>query len=178
MHRFTWDLRYVGPWVSEARPEGPNGPMAVPGKYAARLTVGSLISTQPFNVIEDPRVTKDGVTTADFREQFEHNVRVRDLVSDVNKAVARIRAAQTDLRAKSGNASETLTKLDELASHMITPAIRYSKPELQTHITYLYSVTNSTDQRIGRDTIERYAVLRKELDERVAQLNAILGPGK
>jgi photosystem II stability/assembly factor-like uncharacterized protein len=178
MHRFTWDLRYVGPWASEARPEGPNGPMAVPGKYAARLTVGALISTQPFNVIEDLRVTKDGVTTADLREQFEHNVRVRELVSDVNKAVARIRAAQTDQRAKSGNASETPTKLDELASHMITPAIRYGKPELQTHITYLYSVTNSTDQRIGRDTIERYAELRKELDGRIAQLNAILGPAK
>jgi photosystem II stability/assembly factor-like uncharacterized protein len=178
MHRFTWDLRYVGPWASEAQPEGPNGPMAVPGKYAARLTVGALISTQPFNVIEDLRVTKDGVTTADLREQFEHNVRVRELVSDVNKAVARIRAAQTDQRAKSGNASETPTKLDELASHMITPAIRYSKPELQTHITYLYSVTNSTDQRIGRDTIERYAELRKELDGRIAQLNAILGPAK
>jgi photosystem II stability/assembly factor-like uncharacterized protein len=178
MHRFTWDLRYVGPWVSAARPEGPNGPMAVPGKYVVRLSVGALISTQPLNVIEDPRVTKDGVTTADLREQFEHNVRVRELVSDVNKAVARIRAAQADLRAKSGNASETLTKLDELASHMITPAIRYSKPELQTHITYLYSVTNSTDQKIGRDTIERYTVLRKELDGRIAELNAILGPGK
>jgi hypothetical protein len=168
----------VGPWVSAARPEGPNGPMAVPGKYVVRLSVGALISTQPLNVIEDPRVTKDGVTTADLREQFEHNVRVRELVSDVNKAVARIRAAQADLRAKSGNASETLTKLDELASHMITPAIRYSKPELQTHITYLYSVTNSTDQKIGRDTIERYTVLRKELDGRIAELNAILGPGK
>jgi hypothetical protein len=178
MHRFTWDLRYVGPWVSAARPEGPNGPMAVPGKYAVRLTVGALISTQPLNVIEDPRVTKDGVTTADLREQFEHNMRVRELVSDVNKAVARIRTAQTDLRAKGGNASETLTKLDELASRMITPAIRYSKPELQTHITYLYSVTNSTDQKIGRDTIERYTVLRKELDGRIAELNAILGPGK
>ena len=33
MHRFTWDLRYPGPWQSAARPEGPNGPAAVPGKY-------------------------------------------------------------------------------------------------------------------------------------------------
>ena len=146
---------------------------------AVRVTLGP----KGRNVVLDksygaPRVTKDGVTTADLREQFEHNVRVRELVSDVNKAVARIRAAQTDQRAKSGNASETPTKLDELASHMITPAIRYGKPELQTHITYLYSVTNSTDQRIGRDTIERYAELRKELDGRIAQLNAILGPAK
>ena len=32
MHRFTWDLRYPGAWVSATRPEGPNGPAAVPGK--------------------------------------------------------------------------------------------------------------------------------------------------
>ena len=67
--------------------------------------------------------------------------------------------------------------LNELASHLITPSIRYSKPELQTHITYLYSLTNMTDQKIGRDAIERYGVLRKELDEKLAGLNAILGPG-
>ncbi|MGH3183718.1 MAG: hypothetical protein ACRDOE_17715, partial [Streptosporangiaceae bacterium] len=31
MHRFTWDLRYPGPWESAAQPQGPNGPIAVPG---------------------------------------------------------------------------------------------------------------------------------------------------
>jgi hypothetical protein len=154
MHRFTWDLRYPGPWISNARPEGPNGPAAVPGKYAVRLTVGSWTSTQPLTIIEDPRVTKDGVTTADLREQFEHNMRVRDLVSDANKTVARVRAA----------------KRTDVAAHLITPSIRYSKPELQTHITYLYSLTTATDQKIGRDAIERYAVLRKELDDVIKAL--------
>jgi hypothetical protein len=128
-----------------------------------RLTVGSWTSTQPLTVIEDPRITQAGVTTSDLRQQFEHNMRMRDLVSDMNKTVARVRAAQHN------------PKLDELASHLITPSIRYSKPELQTHITYLYNMTNATDQKIGRDAIERYGVLRKELDQRIAELNKILG---
>jgi hypothetical protein len=162
MHRFTWDLRYPGPWMSATRPEGPGGPSAVPGKYSVRLTVGSWTSTQPLTVIEDPRVTKDGVTNADLREQFEHNMRVRDLVSEVNKLVARVRAA----------------KVPDLGAHLITPSIRYSKPELQTHITYLYSLTNATDQKIGRDAIDRYNVLRKELDERTAEVNRVLGSTK
>ncbi len=97
MHRFTWDLRYPGPFASNTRPEGPNGPTAVPGKYMARLTVGSWTSTQPFTVIEDPRVTKDGVTSADLREQFEHNMRVRR---------ARQRCEQ-NRRACSGSPSES-----------------------------------------------------------------------
>ena len=171
IHRFLWDLRYPGPWMSASRPEGPNGPMAVPGQFSVRLTVGSFTATQTLRIVEDPRITADGVTTADLREQFEHNMKVRDLVSEVNKTVSRLRAAQN--RYKSDDS--ILPRLNELASHLITPAIRYSKPELQTHITYLYSLTTATDQKIGLDAVERLAQLRKELDQRVAELSKILG---
>jgi photosystem II stability/assembly factor-like uncharacterized protein len=175
MHRFTWDLRYPGPWMNDTHPEGPNGPMAVPGRYIAKLTVGSFTATQSFTVLEDPRITKDGVTTQDLAGQFEHNMRVRDLVSDVNKAVARLRASKAQLHGSTD--AEKLAKLDKLSAELITPSIRYSKPELQTHITYLYRMTNSTDQKVGRDAIDRYALLRKELDEHIAELQAVLGPG-
>lgn len=95
-----------------------------------------------------------------MQEQFDLNIKVRDLVSDVNKMAAKLR----------GN-----PKLAELASHVITPAIRYSKPELQTHIAYLYTLTNGADQRPGRDAMERYEILRKELDVRIAELNKLVG---
>ncbi|HTS76179.1 MAG TPA: hypothetical protein VMG40_08250 [Bryobacteraceae bacterium] len=169
MHRFTWDLRYPGPWMSASRPQGPNGPAAVPGNYSAKLTVGSWTSMQPFTLIEDPRISKSGVTEADLREQFDHNLRVRELVSDVNKTVARLRTAERNATG------EKKAQLAELAAHLITPSIRYSQPELQTHITYLYSLTTATDQKIGRDAVERYEVLRKELDQRMAELDKILG---
>jgi photosystem II stability/assembly factor-like uncharacterized protein len=174
LHRFTWDLRYPGPWQSATRPEGPGGPAAVPGKYSARLTVGSWTATQPFVVTEDPRVSKDGVTNVDLQEQFDHNLRVRELVSDANKLVARVRAAQTKMRGAADSAA-TLTKVNDLASKLLTPPIRYSQPGLQTHITYLYSVTTATDQKIGRDVIDRYKVLRAELDKRIAEADQILG---
>ena len=51
-------------------------------------------------------MTEAGVTTADLREQFDHNMRVRDLVSEVNQMVARIRAAQQSLRGKPADADE------------------------------------------------------------------------
>ena len=168
MHRFTWDLRYPGPWMNAARPEGPNGPVAVPGKFSVRLTVGTWTATKPFTLIEDPRITKSGVTNRELTEQFEHNIRVRDLVSDLNHLLARIRSLRTDPPSPAA-----LVKVNDLASHVITPSIRYSKPELATHITYLYTVTNSTDQKIGDDVVERYQALRKELDQRIAELNAI-----
>jgi len=171
MHRFDWDLRYPGPWASVSAPESGNGPAAVPGKYTAKLTVGSFTSSQTFTVIEDPRITADGLTTADLQGQFDHNMKVRDLVSEVNKTVSRVREARTKLTGD----PDKLAKLNEVASHLLTPPIRYSKPELQTHITYLFSMTNSTDQKVGHDAVERYDTLKKELAERNAELQTILG---
>jgi photosystem II stability/assembly factor-like uncharacterized protein len=177
MHRVTWDLRYPGPWQSASRPEGPNGPVAVPGKYSVRLINGAWVGTQQLTLIEDPRTTAAGVTTADLRDQFEHNMRVRDLVSEINQLVTRVRAAQQSLKGKA-DAGAQLDRIDSVAAHLITPSIRYSKPELQTHITYLYQMTNSADQKPGRDAAERYQELRKELDQRIAEVDKLLGPPK
>jgi hypothetical protein len=177
-HRVTWDLRYPGPWQSATRPEGPNGPEAVPGKYSVRLTVGTWTATQPLTMIEDPRIAASGIATADLRLQFEHNMKVRDLVSEVNQLVARVRAAEQSLKGKGGDAAAQLDRVDSLASHLITPGIRYSKPELQTHITYLYQMTNGSDEKIGNDAVERYQELRKELEQRKAELEKLIGPPK
>ncbi len=173
MHRFTWDLKYPGPWMSEQRPAGPNGPAAVPGVYSVRFTAGAYTATLPVTVIEDPRVTKDGVTTAQLKEQFEHNMRARDLVSQVNQAVARLREAQ---RTKKD--PDTLAKLGKLSAKMVTPPVRYSKPEIQTHIQYLYGMTTGADQKIGRDAVERYEYLKKDLEKDLAELVELIGPVK
>jgi hypothetical protein len=187
LNRFTWDLAYPGPRDANGRVTG-NGPTAVPGRYQVRLTVSGLPQrqagvtvsnlglTQPLVVREDPRVARDGVTLADLRDQFDHNVRVRDLASDANRAVARVRDARTRLRDASGAAADTLTKLRAVEARLVTPAVRYSTPGLQAHITYLYGMTNQADQRVGRDAKERYATLRRELDGVIAQLNQLLGP--
>ena len=175
MHRFTWDLRYPGPWQSASRPEGPNGPVAVPGKYTVKLTVGSRTLTQQLIVVEDPRITQAGVTEADLQEQFDHNMRVRELVSEVNKTVARVRAAEAKAKSETGHTDAAqLANLNDIAARLITPPIRYSQPELQTHITYLYGMTNSADQKIGRDATERYDVLRKQLSEIESELDKVL----
>jgi photosystem II stability/assembly factor-like uncharacterized protein len=175
MHRMTWDLRYPGP-MNGAGVEGSNGPAAVPGLYAVRLTAGSITTTQPLTVVEDPRILRDGITLADLKAQFDHNMAVRELVSDANKTVARLRAAQQKLRGATGAQADQLAKLNALADKMITSPIRYSEPKLLTHITYLYSMTNGADQRPGKDAIDRLKVLRKDLDERKKELDKLVGP--
>jgi hypothetical protein len=69
--------------------------------------------------------------------------------------------------AKAAKAREIYEKL------VNTPEeVRYNKPGLQAHIQYLGQMTAGVDQKIGRDAIERYQILRKELDGLVAQANA------
>ena len=100
---------------------------------------------------------------------------MRALVSDVNRLVARVEAAQRRLRGATGADADTLARLNDLAGELITSSIRYSEPKLQTHITYLYGMTNDADQKISTDAVSRYETLRKELDARLKEADALLG---
>jgi hypothetical protein len=55
--------------------------------------------------------------------------------------------------------------------------VRYGKPGLATHVRYLAGMTTSADQKIGRDAIDRYGVLRKELDALEAEADRAIGKG-
>ncbi|HEX3086168.1 MAG TPA: hypothetical protein VHP99_16660 [Pyrinomonadaceae bacterium] len=147
-----------------------------PGKYQARLKIGDKTFTQGFNLLIDPRVAEDGVTVADLQEQFEHNMRMREMVTQVNQLVAKVREAQTKLRNASTTDNDLSAKVNAIAARLLTEPIRYSKPGLQAHITYLASMTANVDQKIGRDAIERYAVLKKELDALRTEAERVLGP--
>ena len=178
INRFTWDLRHPGPWNASARGPAGNGPMTPPGTYSVRLTSGDQSATQRFEVRLDPRNVADGLTVAEAREQFAVAMRVRELVSDANRLVARVRAAKSRLQNATGAAADTLRRVSAIESRLVTPPIRYSKPELQTQISYLYSLASRSEQEIGRDVIERLAVLRRELDALVREADAVLGPAR
>jgi photosystem II stability/assembly factor-like uncharacterized protein len=172
LNRVVWDLR------------NKDGVTLPPGQYQARLKIGSTTMTESFNVLIDPRVAEDGVTVADLQEQFEHNLRMRELVNGVNQLAARVRDAQTKLRATSGTFAEIdlatgkLNRINTVAATLFTEPVRYSKPGLQAHITYLAGMTANVDQKIGRDAIERYAVLKKELDAIRSEVDRVLGPAQ
>ena len=164
LNRFAWDVRHQA------------GVTLPPGQYQVRLKTGIVKLTQTFNVLIDPRVAADGVTVADLQEQFEHNLRMRELVSNVNQLTTRVREAQNKLRTTSGADANTLTRVIALASKLLTEPVRYGRPGLQAHITYLAGMTTNVDQKIGRDAIERYEVLKKELDALRLEADQILGP--
>jgi photosystem II stability/assembly factor-like uncharacterized protein len=163
LNRVVWDVRHQ------------SGLPATPGSYQARLTVGDEALTQPFKVLIDPLLAEEGLTVADLQEQFDHNTRMRALVASVNQVVMRLREAQARLRGATGTDAEMAKRVDALAARLLTEPVRYGKPGLQAHISYLAGMTAGVDQKIGRDAIERYGVLRKELEAISAEVERALG---
>jgi len=163
MNRLTWDFNNGA------------GLMVPPGNYKVKMTAGGWSDTQPLVLKMDPRLAADNITAADLREQYEHNVRARDMVAEVGKVATRVRQARTRLR--SGGNADSLAKVDALAATLFGPdeGVRYGRPGLQTQITYLAGMTTRVDQRVGHDAIERYQTLRKDLDALEARVTQVLG---
>jgi hypothetical protein len=96
MNRFAWDLRYEDPIQIPGAfysGVGPRGPLAAPGDYQVKLTVGGKSQTAPLHLAIDPR-TKGA--EAAVQKQFTLASQVNDSVSRLHQAVNEIR----DLRSQ------------------------------------------------------------------------------
>lgn len=99
LNRFAWDLRYEPP----ARVPGavswggrPVGPVAVPGNYQVKLTLGGASSTAKLEIKADPRVA---ATQADLEKQLDLGLKIRELLSRAHGAVNQIRGLRAQLDA-------------------------------------------------------------------------------
>jgi hypothetical protein len=161
-NRFVWDVRHQ------------NGLTMAPAPYTARVKVGDATLTEVFTVLIDPRVAEDGVTAADLQEQFDHGVKMSALVQSVTQTVQRVRAAQTQFANGATADPVKLKQVTAMADKLNTQPIRYGRPGLQAHIQYASRLGLSVDQKVGRDAIERYGVLKAELDKIIEELNGIV----
>jgi hypothetical protein len=166
MNRLTWDFNST------------DGFMVPPGSYTVKVSASGWTDTEPLKLTMDPRLAADGITAADLKEQYDQNVRMRGMVAEVGRVATRVRQARTRLR--SANSPDSLAKVEALATTLFGPdeGVRYGRPGLQTQITYLAGMTTRVDQRIGRDAVDRFQVLRKDLDGLEVRVNQVLGPDR
>jgi photosystem II stability/assembly factor-like uncharacterized protein len=90
-NRFVWDMRYPDPHrVSGyvASEDALSGPLASPGAYQVRLTVGEQSVTVPCAIQKDPRVS---ATQEDLDAQLALLLQIRDKVSATHDAINTIR---------------------------------------------------------------------------------------
>src|SRR5579864_80018 len=99
LNRFVWDLRYeeahrVPGYYLWEYGAGARGPVAVPGHYQVRLTVGGQSQTADLDLRLDPRVK---VSQTDLEAQFNLLMETRDELSRVYDAVNQIQDVRGQL---------------------------------------------------------------------------------
>jgi len=99
LNRFVWDLRHeevrrVPGYYLYEYGGGARGPVAVPGHYQVRLTVGGQSQTAAFDLKLDPRVK---VSQEDLEAQFKLLIETRDELSRVYDAVNQIQDVRSQL---------------------------------------------------------------------------------
>ena len=172
LNRYRWDMTHLGPWNSNTGRRFGDGPIAVPGMYHARVTIGDMAATsEAFNLIVDPRVTEQGVNVIDIIEQTELQGHIADLLTKSRlleeEAKAEHGALHRQYRGQSNeergaDANADFDRVHKTVRTLGTPNIIYPKAGLVGMISYLYNINSDADQKPGKDSIDRFAELTAE----------------
>ncbi|MEK6767662.1 MAG: ATP cone domain-containing protein, partial [Gemmatimonadota bacterium] len=165
-NRFVWNMRYPDASTFPGLimwGDSVHGPMAPPGSYQVRLTVGRWSRTYPFNLLKDPRVP---ATQADLAQQFALLIRIRDRVGAANDAVTRIR----DLKTQLDGASQRAGALSDSAA---IRAIRSSADSLRRRLSSIEEAIYQVRNRSSQDPLN-YPI---RLNNKLAALGSVVAGG-
>jgi hypothetical protein len=106
MHRLVWDLHYSAPLtttrgypisaVPHATPQRPEGPLALPGTYIVRLTIGARSLEAPLTLKSDPRVQVPPVA---LENQLRSAMQLGDLLGAASRALLAANSEHEQLKA-------------------------------------------------------------------------------
>ncbi|KPM33432.1 Glycosyl hydrolase, BNR repeat-containing protein [Croceitalea dokdonensis DOKDO 023] len=160
-HRFAWDLRTRGAWHKEPKRRYQGGPMALPGTYTARLTVGDTILQQEFDILMDPKVKAQGLSLEDLKVQQQMQRQVHELLSEARKLEAALEGEIKTLK-RSGD-TISLAKKEVILERLQNADGAYPQQMLLSQIAYLQYAVGSKDQLPGKDAQLRLRELQEQL---------------
>ena len=99
MNRFAWNLRYDDPVQIPGAfyaGEPPRGPIAMPGRYTVKLTVGGKTETVPLDLLLDPR---DHGNAPGLAQKFALSMEIYHDQDALHRAVNDIRTAKAQIAA-------------------------------------------------------------------------------
>lgn len=170
-HRINWSLSHKGSAASPGSRRPSSGPKVVPGKYLVNLIIDGVLFEKEIEVLPDPRVVADGMTQADFQEQYELCVLVQELRKEARTFQREIDSIWIPLDEKKTKDLRLKTKdrkkyeeLSLIREQLVTDSGIYPQGMLVSQIGYLYSMISRADQKPGKDAYIRYAELKAKLD--------------
>jgi hypothetical protein len=190
-NHFTWDLRYAGPTPvkgQELSPwEKPAGPLAVPGKYEARLTVGGKALTQSFEILPDTRIS---ATKKDLQAQFDLYSNVSAKLSEVNAAIGKTRDIREQVEAweKRAKGQEGMGAALSAAKELKDAVTAVEEQLIDTHpksplmfparlnekLSALLGFVESADYAPPKQAQDVFKELAASADEQLKQLQAVV----
>ena len=169
MNRFRWNMKHFGAWHEENDDRFKDGPLAKPGTYRVRLTVGEDVAEQSFDLMVDPRVLQQGTSLADISAQVDLSLQLVELLSEARKLEKRLTNEQENLEGKGDERSDAgqqrLDQIESVLEDLKTADIIYPQPMLTGQISYLYNMINKADQAPGKEAEDRFEVLALQLLE-------------
>ena len=177
INRFRWNMKYLGSWDEDEEKRFMDGPLAAPGRYTARLTVGDSVSEQEIELLVDPRVADTSTTIDDIKEQIAFELKIVALLTEARKLEHRLIKEQEHLEEKnesdflSEHESRRLAEIEVVLDTLKTADIIYPQPMLVDQISYLYNMISNADQAPGKEAEDRYQELNKRFNSILASLN-------
>lgn len=186
---FLWDMRYPDATAVPGDPfsDGITAPLAAPGTYQVRLTVGDTVQTQEFVLRPEPHLT---ATREDLLAQFELWLQIRDKLTETNEAIMRIRRIRqqvdewvkraTDNEAVASTAAALKEKLAAIEGVLYQTDAKTSfdrlrlKVKLNTKISTLISIVAAADERPPKQAYDVFEHLSVQVDAQLAQLNELV----
>ena len=192
MNQFEWDMNY-----SEAeRVEGlilwngfVRGPKAAPGNYFAKFKSGNDSTEVPFTILADPNYK---TLQAEYDEQFNHLITIRDKSSEIMKAIKNIgelRKQMNDFSARLGKElpKEVKQQIDTVNKQMIVveEALHQTKAKsgqdvlnfpikLDDKLSSIYNASAAGQSGLSRQSKDAYAELVVQIDEQLNKLKKIM----
>jgi len=197
MNSFWWNMEYPpGEKIVDSKyHERVGGPLALPGTYTARLTVGDWSMEQPFRLVTDPRVK---VSQKDLKAQFDLMMAIQGKIDEVVRGVNDIRAIKKRIadwsdRLRRVNGERTDDALavieagkaltdeleaveDQLVQKELTSfgdALNY-REMLFEKLTGLPPIVRSADAKPTQQSVAVFEKLAGQADEQLAALHELV----
>ena len=193
MNRFVWNMRYPD---AERVPGAilwgglTAGPVAVLGIYEVKLTCGGESLAQTWEWKKDPRLE---ISREELEEQFDFLIKIRDKVSEVNRAIIRLRQVRQKIESLAGEikgldksesiieeGKKIIVKLTAIEDVLIQSKSKSSQDplnypiKLDNKIAALAGVVANADARPTDQSRELFQELAAKADAEVAKLKVIL----